>query len=78
MLNNVKFAVVFGTFGGMNKAISSMKDLLSKQGVNVIDKSFGCKGAAWLVLNRKHPNEEDLEAAKEFARSIVQEIKKQQ
>ena len=75
---NVKNAVVFGTFGGMNKAILSMKDLLRKQGINVIDRSFGCKGAVLLLLNlvnRKHPNEEDLEAAKEFAIGVVQDIK---
>lgn len=72
---NVKAAVVFGTFGGMTKAITSMKELLREQGVNVIDKSFGCRAKSWLILNRKHPDEQDLKAAKEFACNLVQEIK---
>lgn len=75
---NVKNAVVFGTFGGMNKAILSMQDLLRKQGINVIDKSFGCKGAVLFTLNlvnHNHPNEEDLKAAKKFANGVVQDIK---
>lgn len=71
----VKNAIVFGTYGGMNKAITSMKELLMEQGINVIDKSFGCRGGAWLLLNRNHPNDQDLAAAKEFAQTAVNEIK---
>jgi flavodoxin len=71
----VKNAAVFGTFGGQKKAITIMKELLKKQGINVLDDSFGCRGKSWAILNRKHPSTEDLSAANEFAQSAVKNIK---
>ncbi|MHB1394576.1 MAG: flavodoxin family protein, partial [Clostridia bacterium] len=55
----VKNAAVFGTFGGQKKAITIMKELLKKQGINVLDESFGCRGKSWAILNRKHPSSDD-------------------
>ena len=71
----VKNAAVFGTFGGQKKAITIMKELLRKQGINVLDESFGCRGRSWGILNRKHPSVEDLSAAKEFAKGAAKDIK---
>ncbi len=71
----VKNAAVFGTFGGQNKAIEMMKELLEKQGIHVMDESFGCRGKAWLVLNRQHPDLQDLNNAKEFAKFVIGKIK---
>ena len=72
--DKIKNVAVFGTFGGQNKAINGMKELLEKQGIKLVDKSFGCKGRAWIIMNRNHPVEQDLKDAKEFASNIVKEI----
>lgn len=69
----IKNAVVFGTFGGVDKATGKMRDLLGKKGIKTGDV-FSCKGKAWLMLNRKHPNDGDLRNAGEFARRIVQAL----
>lgn len=71
----VKNAAVFGTFGGQKKAITIMKELLAKQGINVLDESFGCRGKSWFILNRSHPSTEDLAAANEFAKCAAKSIK---
>lgn len=72
--DKVKNAAVFGTFGGQKKAIVGMKDLLKSRGINVIDESFGCKGKAWFFLNRKHPDMQELAAAREFAQNVVKKV----
>lgn len=71
----VKNAAVFGTFGGQKKAITAMKELLKKQGINVLDESFGCRGKSWAILNRKHPSPEDLLAANEYVKRVSRDIK---
>ncbi len=67
----VKNAAVFGTYGGQKKGITIMKELLRKQGINAVDESFGCRGKCWAIFNRKHPSEEDLQAAKTFAKELT-------
>ena len=69
--SKVKNAAVFGTYGGQKKAITLMRELLIKQGINVIGEGFGCKGKSWFFFNRKHPDNNDLRDAEEFAKSIV-------
>jgi flavodoxin len=69
--DKVKNVAVFGTYGGQKKAIIGMKELLKSQGVNVAEESFGCKGKSWGILNRKHPDVNDLEAAQQFAKRIA-------
>lgn len=73
----VKNAAVFGTFGGQRKAITIMKELLKKQGINAADESFGCRGKSWAIFNRKHPNGEDLQAAKAFAKGLAGRLEKE-
>lgn len=68
---NVAHVAIFGTYGGQKKAIEQMKATLKKQGVDVFDASFGCKGRAWLVANRAHPSEEDIAQAKQFAKQMI-------
>jgi flavodoxin len=75
-VNKVKNAAVFGTYGGMDKAITSMKESLNNQGIHLVDESFACKGQAWLVANRNHPNAEDFTAAKDFAHNVVKQVEK--
>jgi flavodoxin len=69
--DKVKNVAVFGTYGGQKKAIIGMKELLTNQGINVAEESFGCKGKSWAILNRKHPDVKDLEAAQQFAKRIA-------
>lgn len=71
----VKNAAVFGTYGGQNKAIIRMKELLKKQGINVMEETFGCKGKCWMFFNRKHPDAQELKAAHEFTKRILKKIK---
>lgn len=74
--NRVKNAVIFGTAGGDdNKAIDTVKALLKEKGINVIDETFSCKGKYFIFLNRKKPDDEDLKAAKAFARKIYDSLK---
>ncbi len=70
----VKNAAVFGTFGGVEKATAKMRELLTQKGIKVADEAFSCKGKAWLILNRKHPSEDELRNAGEFARRIAQTV----
>jgi flavodoxin len=64
-------AAVFGTYGGGENAIISMKSMLAEKSVKVLG-TWGCKGAAFLLFNRGRPNEEDLAHAREFAKKIKQ------
>jgi flavodoxin len=73
--DKVKNAAVFGTYGGQDKAIADMKELLKAQGINVIEDSFGCKGKAWFFFNRQHPDAQELANAKEFANNVVNKLK---
>jgi flavodoxin len=69
--NKVKSVAVFGTYGGQKKAIVAMTEMLKKQGINVMEESFGCKGKSWFILNRKHPDLNDLQGAEKFAKKVA-------
>ena len=68
--DKVKNAVVFGTYGGQTRAIYKMKELLKKQGINVYEESFGCKGK-FFIMHHKHPDVNDLKAAELFAKEVL-------
>lgn len=70
----VKNVSVFATYGGSNSIGESIKALLQKQGLHVVGEPYICKGKAWGVLNRSHPNEAELSAARHYAEGIVSEI----
>ncbi|MDD3225725.1 MAG: flavodoxin family protein [Clostridium sp.] len=72
--SKVKKVAAFGTYGGQTNALLKMKESLKEQGLNVADEVFGCKGKAWLLFNRNHPNVDDLNAAKKFAQNVVKNI----
>jgi flavodoxin len=62
---------MFGTsasLAGGQKMINSMTDSLTKKGA-IIAGAYHCKGT-WLLINWGHPNKEDLENAKKFARMM--------
>lgn len=71
----VKKAAVFATYGGQKKAAAVLKKLLQKQGIAVAEETFECKGKAWYILNRKHPDAQDIKGAKEFAKRVVERVK---
>lgn len=77
MLNpdRVRNVALFGTTGGQDKGIQQMKELLEKQGINVLSESFLCKGRFFVFFNRKHPNEIDLQEAQSFAKRVVEKLK---
>jgi flavodoxin len=62
---------MFGTsasLDGGQKMINMMTDALTKKGA-IIAGAYHCKGK-WLLINWGHPNNEDLENAKKFARMM--------
>ena len=71
----VKNAAAFGTYGNQSDIGEQLQGLLRKQGVNVLDEPFVCKGASVGTDNKGHPNSEDLENAKAFAKNISLQIK---
>jgi flavodoxin len=73
--NRVKNAVVFGTSSSdQGTAIEAVKSLLKEKDINVIDETFSCKGK-FLLFNRSKPDNNDIKAAKEFARRISDSLK---
>ena len=76
MLNSslVKNAAVFGTYGGQDKAITTMTALLKDKGIHVCAESFACKGQSWFAGNRKHPDKADLDDAAKFGNDIIKSI----
>jgi flavodoxin len=56
--------------GFSDAALGIMADLLAGRGIPVAEERFGCKGR-FLFFNLGHPNDSDLEAAREFALRIV-------
>ena len=62
---------MFGTsasLAGGQKMINAMTDALTKKGATIAG-AYHCKGK-WLLINWGHPNKEDLENAKKFARMM--------
>jgi flavodoxin I len=65
---------IFGTsasLAGGQKMINAMTDVLTKKGATIAG-AYHCKGKM-LVINWGHPNSEDLENAKNFARMMKKE-----
>ena len=63
---------VFGTSGslaGGQNMIAAMTDILKQKGATILG-SYHCRGKTFLV-NWGHPNKEDLDNAKKFAREML-------
>ena len=69
--SRIKQAAVFGTYGGQTKVITAMADALREKGISISKETFSCKGQAWGLANRNHPDENDLNAARQFAADIL-------
>jgi flavodoxin len=66
-------AVVFGTYGGKPTQLGVLEKILREKGAEVVDR-FSCMGRDWFVLGligRGRPSEEDLKAAREFAKKVI-------
>jgi flavodoxin I len=62
---------LFGTsasLAGGQKMINAMTDALTKKGATITG-AYHCRGK-WLLINWGHPNNEDLENAKNFVRMM--------
>ncbi len=67
-------AAVFSTSVGEHpEGIKIMKDGLQKKGYDVIS-TFDCRGQFLFLISRGHPNEKDMESAKEFAAQIRESV----
>ncbi len=65
-----KKIAIFGTFGGQFNAVTEMEDIFRKAGAKIIGK-WGCRGK-FMFFSRKGPTKKDLEAARKFAKSILE------
>lgn len=62
---------LFGTSGaGAGKEVGAMAEALKQKGANVIG-SYYTKGRAFAVVNIGHPNRDELDGARKFAREMV-------
>ena len=71
--NNVGKNVNFGTAAMMKSTYKKVRAVADAVGIPVLDREFHCKGE-FKGMNKGRPNEEDLKAAREFARSIKKEM----
>ncbi len=68
---NGRGVALFGTAGGgVGKQFDHMENALRIKGAHVRGK-YCSKGQAWLVMNRGHPDAQDLDNAKKFARDMI-------
>lgn len=73
--SQVKNVALFGTYGWHKNFLDYMRDLLKSQGINVIEETFSCKGRLFFFIYRRHPDEQDLRQAKEFANVVQEKLK---
>ena len=63
----------FGTAAMMKSTYKKVRSVANNVGIPVLDKEFHCKGE-FKGMNKGRPNEDDLKAAREFARNIKKEM----
>lgn len=63
----------FGTAAMMNSTYKKVRSVAATKGIPVLDREFHCKGE-FKGMNKGRPNEDDLKAARVFARSIRKEF----
>ena len=62
---------LFGTSGaGAGKEVAAMAGALEHKGAVVVG-SYHCKGKAFIVANIGHPNRDEMEDARKFAREMA-------
>jgi flavodoxin len=78
-LEEPKSFAVFLTWGGAGRTdkavIAQLKMILESRGQNLIEDYYRCYGGRrFTLLRRGHPNDEDVKAAKNWAKKIVNHI----
>ena len=63
----------FGTAAMMNSTYKKVRSVAATRGIPVLDKEFHCKGE-FKGMNKGRTNEDDLKAARVFAKSIRKEL----
>ncbi len=62
---------LFGTSGaGAGKEVAAMEEALKSKGASVLG-GYHSKGRAFVVVNIGHPNKDEMEGARKFAREMV-------
>jgi flavodoxin len=62
---------LFGTSGsGAGKEVAAMEEALKNKGASVLG-SYHSKGKAFVVVNIGHPNRDELDGARKFAREMA-------
>ncbi len=73
----VRNVALFGTSGaGDYTGIKAMKAIIEKNGINVIDESFACKGKMFGFFNRKCPTDDDIQSSRDFAKKVIEGFSK--
>jgi len=78
-LKNAKQFAFFVTWGGAGKTdqavITKLKAILENKGQKVIEECFKCYGGRRFALSKRgHPNNEDTQAAKKWAKKQINNI----
>ena len=68
--DNIGKVVVFSTSALAERAFPQIKQRLTDKGIRVEERNFYCRGE-FTALHKGHPNDDDLKAAKNFARAVV-------
>jgi flavodoxin len=64
---------LFGTSGkGEGKEVESMAEALVQKGATIVG-SYHTKGKSFVIVNIGHPNKDELEGAKVFARKMAEQ-----
>ena len=69
--NKVGRIINFGSAAMLNSTYKKVKAEAAKVGIPMDEREFHCKGE-FKGIHKGRPNEEDLKAAAEFAKSIIQ------
>lgn len=75
--NHDKIGVIynFSTTAILTSTYKKIKKVAEENGVKIADEEFHCRGK-FAVLHGKHPDDEDLQNAKNFASEILKNIEK--
>ena len=68
--SKVRSIANFGSAAMLNSTYKKVKAEADKVGIPVLDREFHCRGE-FKGIHKGRPNEEDLKAAAEFARSLM-------
>lgn len=66
--------VNFSTAALLSSTYRQVKQIAEINDIDVAEEEFHCRGS-FAFLHRGHPNEEDLAAAADFARAVVEQLR---